>query len=85
MSRITVTIDRVVLRGFRAGDDKSVIEGLRSELSRVLGDRSGRAEWARSHHTGVLRLKAAPLEPGHPGARKFGVGVAKAIGKSLKP
>ncbi len=72
MSRIQVTIDQLALKGFDAADRKALVEGLRSELSRVLSDPAGRAEWARSRRTPVLRLGRMPVEPGLAGGRKFG-------------
>ena len=85
MSRIRVTIDRLVLKGFEAGERKALVEGLQGELSRVLADPGGRAKWARSHRTPLLRLGAMPLEPGLSGGRKSGGGVARAIGRGLRP
>ena len=85
MSRITLTIDRLVLKGFEAGDRKALAEGLEAELSRVLADPSARAEWARPHRTPVLRLGQMAIESGPAGGRKFGGGLARAIGKGLKP
>jgi hypothetical protein len=85
MSRITLTIDRLVLKGFDAGDRKALAEGLEAELSRVLADPATRAEWARPHRTPVLKLGRMPIEPGPAGGRKFGGGLARAIGKGLKP
>jgi hypothetical protein len=85
MSRTRVTIDRLVLRGFDPGDRKALVEGLQSEVSRVLADPATRAEWARPHRTPVLRLGRLPLEFGHSGARNLGRGVARAIVRGLKP
>ena len=85
MSRINLTIDRLVLKGFEPAERKMLVEGLQSELSRVLADPATRTEWARPHRTPVLRLGRLPLESGFSGARKFGRGVAQAIGKGLKP
>jgi hypothetical protein len=85
VSRIRLSIDRLVLRGFEPGDRKALVEGLRSELSRVLADPATRAKWARPHRTPVLRLGRMPLDPGPAAASKFGRGVARAIGKGLKP
>ena len=84
MSRIRVTIDRLVLKGFEAGERKALVEGLQGELSRVLADPAGRAEWARSHRTPVMRLGAMGLDAGPSGGRKFGGAVARAVGKGLK-
>jgi hypothetical protein len=85
MSRIRVTIDELVLKGIAAGDRNALVDGLRSELARVLADPAARAEWARSHRTPVLRLGQFPLESGLSGGRKFGKGMARAIGRGLKP
>jgi hypothetical protein len=85
MSRITLTIDRLVLKGVDAADGKALTEALRAELSRVLSDTATRADWARPHRTPVLRLGQIALEPGPAGGRKFGGGLARAIGKGLKP
>lgn len=85
MSRITVTIDQLVLNGFEGGDRKPLVDGLQVELSRLLADSTGRAEWARSHRTPVLKLGRIPIESVSTGARKFGTGLARAVGRGLKP
>jgi hypothetical protein len=85
VSRINLTIDHLVLRGFEPGDRKALVEGLQSELSRVLADPATRAEWARPHRTAFLRLGPMPLAPGPSGTRKFAGTVARAIGRGLKP
>ena len=85
MSVIHVTIDQLALKGFEPADRKALVEGLRTELSRVLSDPATRAEWARSRRTPVLRLGRMPLEPGAAGGRKFGSSVARGIGKGFKP
>ena len=85
VSRINLTIDQLVLRGFEPADGKALVEGLQRELERVLADPTSRADWAYSRRTPVLRLGSLPLELGTAGARKFGGNVARAIGKGLKP
>jgi hypothetical protein len=85
MSRIQVTIDQLVLKGFEPGQRKALAEELQGELSRVLADPATRAGWARPHRTPVLRLGRMAIEPGAAGSRKFGGGVARAIAKGLKP
>jgi hypothetical protein len=85
MSHINLSIDQIVVKGFDPGDHKALIEGMKSELSRILADPSTREEWARSHRTPVLRLGRMPLASGLSGARRFGGGVARAIGKGMKP
>lgn len=85
MSRVRVTIDRLVLKGLEAADRKALVEGLQAELSQVLSGPAARAEWAHSHRTPVLKLGRMPLEAGTAGGRKFGKQVARAMGKGLKP
>jgi hypothetical protein len=85
MSRINMTIGQLVLKGFDPSDRKVVAEGLHAELARVLADPATRAGWARSHRTPVLKLGRMPMETGPAGRRKFGAGVARSIGKGLKP
>ena len=85
VSRIRVTIDELVLKGIAAGDRNALVDGLRSELARVLSDPAARAEWAGTHRTPLLRLGQLPLESGPSGGRKFGKSMARAIGRGLKP
>ena len=85
MSRIRLTIDRLVLNGFDALEGKALSEALRAQLSESLSDRATQAEWARSHRTLMLKLGRMPLEAGTIGAGKFGRQVARAMGKALKP
>jgi hypothetical protein len=85
MSRIRVTIDRLVLTGFESGAQKSLAEGLQAELARVLADPATRAEWARSHRTPILKLGRIPLGSGPAEARKFGGALGRSVGKGLKP
>ena len=84
MSRIHVSIDRVVLKGFEPADRKALVAALESQLAATLAEPGNRADWARSHRTAVLRLGQMPLEPGVAGGRKLGNGIARAIGKGLK-
>ncbi len=85
VSRIHVTIDQIVLKGFADGDGKAVVAGLQEELSQFLVDPAVRAAWAKSRRTPVLRLGAMPIESSPSGGREFGGTVARAIGKGLKP
>ena len=82
MSDIQVTIDRLVLSGFDPADRAAFVRGLKSELARVLAQPDVRARCA-SQRTPVLRLGSMPLAQGQAGARKLGVGVARAIGKGI--
>lgn len=85
MSRISVNIDRLVLRGFEQADGKAVAEALKSELSHVLSSPIARAQWAHSHRISKIGLGRLPFEPGPSGARKFGNQMACAFGRALKP
>jgi hypothetical protein len=86
MSRvIEVNIDRVVLRGIDPSDRKAMIEGLEAELSRILADPRFGGQKIKSRRTPVLKLGRMPLEPGPTGGRKFGSGLARAIGRGVKP
>lgn len=85
MSRIRLRIDRLVLNGLQPGQEKALVESLRSQLSQVLSDRGARAEWARSHRTPVLKLGRMPIASGSAGAGRFGAQLARGIGKGLKP
>ncbi|MGA8572452.1 MAG: hypothetical protein ACLP7A_05350 [Desulfobaccales bacterium] len=85
MSRVRVTIDRLALGGFAPAERAALVEGLKSELARLLADPAARAQWARSHRRPVLRLGRMPIESGPSGGRKFGGAVARALGRRLKP
>lgn len=85
MSRVRLTIDQLVLKGFEPAERKALTEGLKAELARFLSDRGKCEEWARQHRTPVMKLGAMPFEGGPSGSRKFGANIARAIGKRLKP
>jgi len=85
MSRIDVTIDRLVLRGLDLSGQQAFLSGLKSELARMLADPATRAACAHSRRTPVLKLGRVPMEPGIGGARKLGSGIARAIGRGIKP
>jgi len=79
VSRVTVTIDRLVLSGIEPGDRQALVAGLKSELARLLAG----TEAAQSRRTPVLRAGRMPLEPGPAGARRLGGGIAKAIRQGI--
>jgi hypothetical protein len=85
MRRIHVTIDRVALAGFDPAQRRALVEGLKAELSGVLASPAARSALVGSRRTPVLRLGRIPLAPGASGSRAFGAGVARAIGRRLKP
>lgn len=82
--RVTVEIDRLVLRGVDAAHRDALVRGLTVELERVLADPAMRAALARSRSMPVLRLGALRMGPGTGGARRLGVGVARGIGKGVR-
>lgn len=82
---IEVKIDRLVLRGIDPSDRKALVDGLKAELSRVLADPALHAQTLRSLRRPVMKLGRMPLSSGASGGRKFGGGLARAIGKGLKP
>lgn len=81
---IHVNIDRLVLRGIDPANRQALVAGLRSELARILADPSTRTNISQSRRTPVLRLGSMALAPGTAGSRKFGSGLARAIGKGLQ-
>jgi hypothetical protein len=85
VSRIRLTIDRVVLNGFQHVEAAALTRALESQLSQMLADRSTRSEWARPHRTPVLKLGRLPLQPGTTGAQHFGRTLGSAVGRGLKP
>ena len=85
VSRIRLTIDRVVLNGFEHVEAKALATTLESQLSQVLADKGTRNTWAHPHRTPVLKLGRMPLEPGTTGAQNFGKTLGRAVGRGLKP
>jgi len=85
MSKIHVTIDRLVLSGLDAAASRAFVTGLKTELTQALADTAQRVRWTNSGRTPVLRIGRVPLEPGIGGARKLGGLVAKSIARSGKP
>lgn len=83
MSQVHLHIDRIVLRGVDPANRQALVHGLQQELARVLADPAARAALTRSQRTPVLRLGRITMTPGATGARNFGAGVARAIGKGM--
>lgn len=87
--RVTVTIDRLVLRGVDPHHAQALAESLQHELARSVvapdgGERPQQAHLLQATDAPVMRLGRMPLEPGRAGARRFGTNVARAIGKGVK-
>jgi hypothetical protein len=85
MSKIRVTIDRLVLRGLDPAARHAFVTGLKTELTRGLADAAQHADLANSRQTPVLRLGRVSLDPGVGGARKLGGQVAKGVIRGIKP
>lgn len=85
MSRIHVTIDRLVLSQMDPAARTAFVDGLKSHLTEMLAQREDRNAWARNQRTPVLNLGQVPQTPGVSGARRLGNQVARGIGKGLKP
>ena len=85
VSRIRVTIDRLVLNGVQPLEGKTLTHALQAQLSQALADRDGGHEWAQSRRTPVLRLAPMTLTPGTAGARTFGRSLGRAVARGLKP
>jgi hypothetical protein len=85
MSRIHVTIDRLVLSQMDPAARSAFVDGLKGQLTEMLAQREGREAWARNHRTPVLKLGQVTQTPGVGGARRLGNQVARGIAKGLKP
>ena len=87
--RLNIHVDRLVLRGIDPLDKLALANALKAELARALGAPELRASLAQSHVNSrtipTLRLGRMPIEPGQVGARFLGAGIARAIGKGMKP
>lgn len=83
MSRINLTIDRIVLRGFEPAERNALLEAFQTELRRMLAESNSRGDWALSHRVPVLKLGRMAFSPGLSGSRNFGTRIARAIAKGL--
>jgi hypothetical protein len=77
--RVTVQIDRLVLRGMDAQHKQAFAQSLQSELARVLGNPQAHAAMAASASTPNLRLGRLPMQPGASGARALAASVARSV------
>lgn len=85
VSKIQLTIDRLVLNGLDQAESRALVEALRAQLSEMLSDPVAGAQMARYRRTPVLRLGQMPIDSGATGAWKFGKQMARAMGRGLKP
>jgi len=84
MSRVNVSIQQVVLRGFEAADRAVLLESLQAELRQVIADAVADPAWARPNRTQLLNLGRLPFSGGPSAARDLGRRIARGIGKGLK-
>jgi hypothetical protein len=84
MSRVDVSIDRLVLRGIEPADRDGLVEGLKRELARAFTRPQTAATPLVSGETPVLRAGPMTFTPGPAGARRLGGGIANAIAKGIK-
>ena len=85
VSRIQLTIDRLMLKGFDQADSRALTEALRAQLSEMMSDPLARSPLISSRRIPLLRLGRMPIESGTAGARRFGKQMARAMGRGLKP
>jgi len=82
-ARITLNIDKLVLRGISPGDRPHLVAALRSQLEHALSNPATRTEWAKSSRAPVLRLGQIGFTPGPSGSRKLGQAIGKNIAGKL--
>jgi hypothetical protein len=82
VSRVAVTIDRLVLSGIDPGDRDLLVAGLRDGLERALSESP--LDGVRSRRAAVVRIGGLTLEPGRAGTRALGTGVGQAIGRAAR-
>lgn len=84
MSRIRLSIDRLVLNGFLPLEAKALTGALQSRLSEVLSEQAGKGEQEQSRRIPDWKLDRMPIEAGTNGASKFGRRLGQAVGQRLK-
>ena len=85
MTRITVTVDHLRLKGIEPEMGNALAAALKAELSQALSDRTARMGWTHSHRTPVLKLGRMPLYAGTSAGTKLGKQVGHAVARGLKP
>jgi ATPase family associated with various cellular activities (AAA) len=84
VSRVRVTIDRLVLKGLDPAQQRALVEGLQGELARVLGEPWARGDWTDPRYMPVLRFGRMQAKPGKSGGRTLGLGIGGGIARGLK-
>jgi len=82
MRRIQVTIDALVLKGFRHSDREAVAAGLKREINRQLSHAGMAGKLSGLGSIPLLRAGNIPMKPGL-GPGPTGAAVGRAIGRSL--
>jgi hypothetical protein len=84
MSRINLRIEKIIVQGFHPAERTSLLDGLQTELRRTLAKTQNRVRRTGSDNVRALNLGRMPFAGGSSGARKFGEGIAGAIGRELE-
>ena len=82
--RVTVHIDRLVLKDVPPEERAPLVASLKQELTRVFTAADARDSIAHSGTVPVMRLGRMPTERGPGQARALGRHVAQAIGKRVR-
>jgi len=83
MKRVTLHIDRLVLRGFRREDRHGVADGLQQELARMLSDPETARELVRHGDASRLRLGSMTIHQGTT-PQQLGTQVARSLDRRMK-
>jgi hypothetical protein len=83
MKRVTLHIDRLVLRGFRPEDQHGIAEGLQQELGRMLADPQVARRLTAGGDVATLTIGGVKIGR-HSAPRDVGVRLAQGIDKGIK-
>jgi hypothetical protein len=82
--RVTIRVDRLVLKGVAPEDRIPLVKCLEEELARVFDSANAGGTKEHTSSTPLIRLGRVPVESGAAGSRVLGRTVARAIGKQVK-
>ena len=83
MKRVIVTIDRLVLKGFRPEDRHAIAVGLQEELGRVFADREAVSLLGAMGDVPRLQVGGVHIEQGSK-PQRVGESVAQGIGREMR-
>lgn len=83
MKRVTLHIDRLVLRGFRRENRDGLVEGIQQELHRLLADPQAAQQLAAGGDAARLRMGEVRIGEGAT-PQNVGAQVAQAISRGMK-